>query len=160
MLEEGCFHCQRAVYLKFDLHAPVCLLKYESVIRLSATRASVGKFYPAAPLSVWGLITDTFQWPRWGPTVKSVQCSDRFIRQGSRGQVLTPFGIRLPFVVTEYEHARFWSWEVASLKATGHRLQAIESGGCYLWFDMPLITLPYAVICRMALNHIEGLLPR
>ena len=66
--------------------------------------------------------------------------------------------IRLPFVVTEYEHARFWSWEVASLKATGHRLQAIESGGCYLWFDMPLITLPYAVICRMALNRIEGLL--
>ena len=30
---------------------------------------------------------------------------------------------------------------------------------CFLWFDMPLITLPYAVICRMALNRIEGMLP-
>ena len=30
---------------------------------------------------------------------------------------------------------------------------------CYLWFDMPLITLPCAAICRLALNRIEGMLP-
>lgn len=119
---------------------------------------SVGKFYPASPLLVWNLITDTTQWPRWGPTVKRVQFPERFIRKDSSGQMLTAFGIWLPFDIDEYEHACFWSWKVAAIKATGHRIQAIETGGCYLWFEVPMIAAPYALVCQMALGRIENLL--
>ena len=130
----------------------------ESMIKISANRVSVGKFYHASPQLVWDLITDTTRWPQWGPTVKRVQFAERFIRKGSTGRVLTTFGIWLPFVVYEYEHAYFWRWKVANIKATGHRIQANETGGCYLWFDVPMITAPYILVCQMALGRIENLL--
>jgi hypothetical protein len=72
--------------------------------------------------------------------------------------VLTAFGIWLPFVIEEYEHARFWSWKVAYISATGHRVQASETGGCYLWFEVPALAAPYAVVCQIALGRIENLL--
>lgn len=128
------------------------------MIKISATQMNVGKYYPALPRSVWDLITDTVKWPHWGPTVKRVQCSERFIREGSAGWVLTAVGIWLPFVITEYEHAGFWSWNVASVKATGHRIQAANNGGCYLWFEVPIIAAPYTLVCHMALNRIKELL--
>jgi hypothetical protein len=128
------------------------------MIKISANRVSVGKFYPASPLLVWDLITDTTQWPRWGPTVKRVQFPERFIRKGSSGQVITAFGIWLPFVIDEYEHACFWSWKVAAIKATGHRIQTTETGNCCLWFEVPIIAAPYTLICQMALGRIENLL--
>ena len=128
------------------------------MIKISANRLSVGKFYHASPLLVWELITDTAQWPRWGPTVKRVRFPERFIYKDSRGHVLTVFGIWLPFVVVEYEDASFWSWKVSSVKATGHRIQAIETGGCFLWFEMPMIASPYALVCKLALGRIEKLL--
>ena len=128
------------------------------MIKISATQVSVGKFYLALPLIVWDLITDTVKWPQWGPTVKRVQCPERFIRKGTQGQVLTAFGIWLPFVITEYEHASFWSWNVASVKATGHRIQAARTGGCYLWFELPIIAAPYTLVCQIALGRIKNLL--
>lgn len=139
---------------------PLQILNYrKAVIKLSAYRVSVGKFYRVSPVTVWDLITDTAKWPQWGPTVKKTKCSDRFIRKGSQGLVLTPLGIWLPFVITEYEDGRFWTWKVASIRATGHRVQAEQAGGCYLWFDMPMIAWPYIAICQMALNRIEDMLP-
>ena len=92
------------------------------MIQITTSRISIGKFYPVSPLIVWDIITDTSQWPRWGPTVKNVQLSERFIRSGSSGKVLTSLGVWLPFVIDEYEHAAFWSWKVATIKATGHRV--------------------------------------
>ena len=128
------------------------------MIKITTNRISVGKFYPASPLIVWELITDTSQWPRWGPTVKRVHFPERFIRKGSSGRVLTAFGIWLPFVIDEYEHASYWSWKVATIKASGHRVQASEYGGSNLWFDVPMIAAPYAAVCQMALGRIENLL--
>jgi hypothetical protein len=128
------------------------------MIKITKSRISVGKFYPVSPLIVWDLITDTSQWPRWGPTVKNVQLSERYIRIGSRGQVLTSLGVWLSFVIDEYEHASFWSWKVADIKATGHRVQVTKTGGSNLWFEMPMIAAPYAVVCQMALGGIENLL--
>jgi len=125
---------------------------------ISATRINVGKFYHASPLIVWNLITDTDQWPLWGPTVKRVQLPERFIRQGSLGRVLTAIGIWLPFVIVKFEHGCFWSWKVASINATGHRIQPVETGGCILWFEVPIIAAPYILICQMALNRIQDLL--
>lgn len=128
------------------------------MIKISASQVSVGKCYLALPLIVWDLITDTVKWPQWGPTVKRVQCPERFICKGTQGQMLTAFGIWLPFVITEYEHASFWSWNVASVKATGHRIQAAKTGGCYLWFEVPIIAAPYTLVCQMALGRIKNLL--
>jgi hypothetical protein len=128
------------------------------MLKISSTRISVGKLYHSSPPLVWELITDTAQWPRWGPTIKRVRFPERFIRKGSSGQVLTALGIWLPFAIDEYEHASFWSWKVAAIKATGHRLQASETGGCYLWFEVPMVAAPYALVCQMALWRIENLL--
>jgi len=128
------------------------------MIKITANRVSVGRFYRASPLRVWDLITDTTQWPRWGPTVKRVRFPDRYIRKGSSGQVLTAFGVWLPFNIDEYEHAGFWSWKVAAIKATGHRVQASETGGCSLWFEVPMVAAPYAMVCQMALGRIKRLL--
>jgi hypothetical protein len=114
----------------------------------------------ASPHVVWDLITDTTKWVRWGPTVRAVRSSERYIRQGSEGQVLTAVGIWLPFFITEYKHECFWSWKVASIRATGHRLQPTDTGGGILWFEVPMIAAPYLVICQIALKRIAEILPR
>ena len=127
------------------------------MIKISSTRISVGKFYHASPLVVWNLITDTAKWPLWGPTVKGVQLPERFIRNGSKGRVLTVFSIWVPFVIVKFEDGCFWSWKVASISATGHRIQPAD-GGCNLWFDIPIIAAPYFIVCQVALNRIQNLL--
>ena len=91
------------------------------MLKISNQHISVGRAYTASPHFLWDLITDTRQWPRWGPTVKAVRTSRRYIGKASEGQVLTPLGIWLPFSVTDYEHECFWNWKVASVRATGHR---------------------------------------
>ena len=127
------------------------------MIKITANRVSIGKLYPASPSIVWKLITDTTQWPRWGPTVKQVRLSERFIRNGSSGQVLTALGIWLPFVIVEFEQGVFWRWKVASIYATGHRIQ-LTDGGCRLWFEVPILAAPYILICQVALKRIQNLL--
>jgi hypothetical protein len=107
---------------------------------------------------VWDIITDTDKWPQWGPTVKQVRFPERFIRKGAKGKVLTSINIWLPFEIVDYEHARLWTWKVASVNATGHRIQAVDARSCDLWFDVPLMAAPYTLICRMALARIEKLL--
>ncbi len=124
------------------------------MLKISTGLISVGKAYGASPHIIWDLITDTSQWPRWGPTVKAVRTPERYIGKGSEGQVLTPLGIWLPFVVTDYKHEHFWDWKVASIRATGHRLQSANADGAILWFEVPLIAFPYIAICRMALSRI------
>ena len=127
------------------------------VLKITKTHINVGKELHASPDKIWGLITDTTKWPQWGPTVKSVRSSERFIRKGSKGQVLTSVGLWLPFVITEYEHKSFWSWKVASVRATGHRLRPTHSGGCYLWFEVPIFAAPYLLVCQMALNRVKSI---
>jgi len=53
---------------------------------------------------------------------------------------------------------KFWSWKVAAIKATGHRIQTTETGKCCLWFEVPIIAAPYTLICQMALGRIANLL--
>ena len=127
------------------------------MIRIAPTTVCVGKFYHRAPELIWDLVTDTLKWPLWGPTVQSARCSERYIRSGSKGHILTPFGIRLPFIVTEYEHVSFWSWRVGSIKATGHRIEGLNTCACNLWFEIPLVAAPYVLICRKALENINKL---
>jgi hypothetical protein len=126
------------------------------MLEISKRHLSVGKIYSTSPHAIWDVITDTTQWPRWGPTVNAVRYPGRYIGKNSSGRVLTVIGLWLPFVVTEFEPGRFWSWKVASIKATGHRLEMSTTGKPVLWFEVPTIAFPYLAICQIALNRIAG----
>ena len=117
-----------------------------------------GKMIHAPAPRVWRLITDTHSWPRWGPTVRAVECSQRFIHAGSTGRVRTPFGIWLPFVVEVFEPERYWDWRVGGIAATGHRVEPRGSHQSVLSFSVPDWALGYGIVCRLALARIERLL--
>ena len=112
------------------------------MVKISGAHINVGKMFLASPHTIWDLITDTTQWPRWGPTVNAVRNSERHIRKESRGHVLTVVGYWLPYEITDYRHENYWSWKVASISATGHRIQPTDTGGCCLWFEVPVIAAP------------------
>lgn len=107
---------------------------------------------------VWDLITDTSRWHVWGPSVTAVESEERYIRRGSRGRVKIPFGIWIPFVVTDYEEKRYWSWSIWSIRATGHRIEPYDCNKCTLIFEVPFFAAPYLVICWIAIKRIENLL--
>jgi hypothetical protein len=108
--------------------------------------------------AAWDLLTDTTRWPLWGPTTRDVVCTERWTREGSSGQVLTPAGGWVPFIVTGYEHAHFWSWRVAGIRATGQRLIAHDGGSCRIVFKLPYLWFPYALVCRRAVRNLARLL--
>ncbi len=112
-----------------------------------------------APVSeVWRLITDTHAWPRWGPTVRAVDCADRYIRAGSIGRVLTPIGLWLPFTVERFEPQRYWDWRVGGISATDHSVTPLGPERCELAFGVPVWAAGYGFVCRAALKRIERLL--
>ncbi len=107
---------------------------------------------------VWRLITDTHAWPQWGPTVREVDCRDRYIQAGSTGRVRTPFGIWLPFAVERFEPQSYWDWRVGGVAATGHWVKPLGRQRCELAFSVPFWAIGYGVVCRAALKRIERML--
>lgn len=106
---------------------------------------------------VWRIITDTEIWPEWGPSVRNVRCSDRFINSGSRGYVQTAFGFWVPFEISGYIYNERWTWRIYHMQATGHRIKRISNDQCRLIFDMPLFMAPYWFICAFAVRRIRHL---
>jgi carbon monoxide dehydrogenase subunit G len=104
---------------------------------------------------VWGLLCDTERWTDWGPSVRSVDCPVRYVEVGTTGRVRTPLGW-VPFEVTSGGDYR-WSWDVAGVPATGHRVEASAEGGCEVSFEVPPLAAPYTVVCERALKRIEVL---
>jgi len=119
---------------------------------------SVSRHYPVSPQTAWHVLTDTSLWPVWGPTVRDVRCSERFIRKGSKGRVLTPIGLWVPFLITEYDALRFWGWKVGGIRATGHRLIACDEHSCRIVFEVPCWWFPYVIVCRKAAAKMAELL--
>jgi len=107
---------------------------------------------------VWRLITDTQTWHRWGPSVRAVDCDDRFIRSGSSGRIRTPVGVWVPFVVESFEPESYWDWRVAGVPATGHRVEPVGPNRCRLTFTVPVWAFGYGLVCRLALMRIDRLL--
>ena len=107
---------------------------------------------------VWRLITDTQTWHRWGPSVRAVDCDDRFIRSGSSGRIRTPVGVWVPFVVGTFEPESYWDWRVAGVAATGHRVETVGPNRCRLTFTVPAWAFGYGLVCRLALMRIDRLL--
>lgn len=106
--------------------------------------------------AAWDVLIDTRRWPEWGPSIRRVECTDERIRTGSTGRVWTVGGLELPFEITTCEDRR-WSWEVAGVSATGHRVEPLDRG-CRVVFELPLLAAGYAPVCLAALSRIAGLL--
>jgi uncharacterized protein YndB with AHSA1/START domain len=118
-------------------------------------RLLVTRRIDAHPDRVWDLFVDTRAWPAWGPSITAVECSDRRIRAGTTGRVRTVGGLWIPFVVTSCADYR-WTWRVAGVPATGHRVDPVDDR-CRAAFELPLLAAPYAVVCRRALQKLDAL---
>ena len=127
---------------------------------------SVSRRVAASVEDVWSLLTDTRKWPDWGPSVAGVTpaaaagpAGTGGLRLGSRGRVRTVLGTSLPYTVTAFEPPRFWSWSVAGIPATGHRVVP-DPGGCVVTFTVPWWAPFYLPVCALALRRIERLAAR
>ncbi|WP_136806558.1 SRPBCC family protein [Desulfosediminicola flagellatus] len=127
------------------------------MISLTDSRFSVCKTINRPPEIVWNIITDTHHWPKWGPSVVDVDCTDRHIRSASHGRVKTAFRIWLPFTITTFIDMKSWSWHIGPFKATGHRISRIDEHSCTLCFDMAWWAVAYIPICWIALRKIDAL---
>ncbi|MFB6296770.1 MAG: SRPBCC family protein [Halobacteriales archaeon] len=120
-------------------------------------RIEVSRELPVPADRAWSLLVDTERWPAWGPSVRAVDCSDREIKTGSTGHVETPVGIRVPFEITACEPYR-WTWRVARIPATGHRVEELGPEHCRVVFEIPLLAWAYVPVCCRALSRIEAAL--
>lgn len=122
---------------------------------------AVSRRVAASPDVVWSLLTDIRQWPEWGPSVRAVEpapagSASTALGLGSRGKVRTVLGAALPYTVTAFEAGRSWSWSVAGIPATGHRVTP-QDGGSLITFTVPWWAAAYLPVCALALRRIERL---
>ena len=107
--------------------------------------------------TVWRWLTDTQLWPQWGPSVRAVEYPTRFIGPNGEGRVQATAGFWLPFQITHWEQGRAWSWRVAGVRATGHRVRPVTHDSCELTFTVPAWAPFYHPVCTIAIRRISGL---
>ena len=123
--------------------------------------ASVDRFIAAPPGQAWDLLVDVTAWPQWGPSVRRAILRDGAtgLSLGARGDVWTAVGVRMPFVITEFEPGHRWSWRVSGVPATRHQVTA-SPGGCRVRFEVPWWATAYLPVCAVALSRIGSALER
>lgn len=119
-------------------------------------RLVVSRVVEAPAEDVWDLLTDTERWPEWGPSVSAVTATDRYIQTGTTGEVRTPIGVSVPFEITHSEPYR-WTWTVARIPATGHRVDRLADDRCDVAFELSPLAAGYVPVCRRALDRIAGI---
>jgi len=109
----------------------------------------------AAPSEVvWGLFVDLDAWPQWGPSLQRAELAQAGpLQLGSRGKVWTPFGLALPFEITEFDEGRSWAWRVAGTGATRHGVDP-DGDGSRAWMSAPVWATAYLPVCAIALQRI------
>ncbi|WP_440989682.1 SRPBCC family protein [Haloarchaeobius baliensis] len=105
----------------------------------------------------WELLTDTWRWSEWGPTVHDVDAPTRFIAEGSHGSVNVLGAVWVPYEITSCGDGR-WTWDVARIPATGHRVEPVAEERCRVVFEIPPLAAGYVPVCRRALKKIEAIL--
>lgn len=106
---------------------------------------------------LWTLLTDPDHWPAWGPSVRSAEIDGPRLEAGTTGTVTTAIGIDLPFEITSFEPGVQWSWKVAGVPATDHRVEALAPARCRVGFGVPAWAAPYLAVCRLALRRLDAL---
>ena len=106
----------------------------------------------------WALLVDVERWAEWGPSVAAAGLDGERFEAGATGWVKTAVGVRLPFVITAVDDGKQWSWKVAGIPATDHRVRPLDNGRCSVGFGIPPLAAPYALVCRRALAAIEQIL--
>ncbi len=119
---------------------------------MSALRSSLDIASP--PDVVWERISSFEHWPSWGVTITAVEPSTGRVQPGSTGRVKTIAGFWLPFEITEVVAGASWSWTVAGVGATGHRVEPTAEG-CRATFTAPIWAPFYLPVLRTALCLIE-----
>jgi hypothetical protein len=117
----------------------------------------VSRVVEAPAAHVWRVLIDTTTWTSWGPSVSEVRHQGRFLGPGSHGQVRPPVGPWLDFDVTRFEEGHLWSWSLAGVPATAHRVESIDARRCRVGIDVPLLVAPYVVVGAVALQRIDRL---
>jgi hypothetical protein len=118
-------------------------------------RFVVERVVPADADTVWAVLTDTERWPAWGLSVSAVRSPDRYVHAGATGTVQVLGGPWIPYEIetcTEYR----WTWRVARIPATGHRVESVADG-TRVCFEVPLLALGYVPVCWHALARIAVL---
>jgi hypothetical protein len=110
---------------------------------------------PAA--AVWALLTNVERWPEWGPAVRRAELTDGDFDAGAVGFVTTTPGVRLPFEITAFEPGVGWTWNVAGVPATDHRVEPLGADRCRAGFGVPLVAAPYLAVCVVALRRLESI---
>lgn len=119
-------------------------------------RLEVSSVVDAPPGAAWEVLTDTNYWPLWGPSVRAVRSPARHVAAGTRGRVQTALGVWLPFEITACADRR-WTWRVAGVPATGHRVEPLGEARARVVFEVPLWAAPYILVCWLALRRIAAL---
>jgi len=127
-------------------------------ISLRLPTAYVDRHIDAPPATVWRLLVDIREWSGWGPSVRGavLDGGGSQLHAGARGTVLTVVGLRMPFIVTEFDPGRRWTWTVAGVPATGHQVDETASG-CLVRFEVPWWAMAYLPVCAAALGRIDRL---
>ncbi len=127
------------------------------MLEIASPYAKVSRRISAPAGDVWRVLTDTRLWPSWGPSVRNVECTERYVNAGSTGRVRLISAIWVKFVVTDFVQGRYWSWRVLGIQATGHWVEPLGDSRCRAGFEIPLFAAPYTVICWVALKRISKL---
>lgn len=125
-------------------------------VTLRGRRIFVSREVDAPAAEVWTLISEFRHWSRWGPTVRDVTSQASEVGAGVTGQVLTPLGFRLPFVITDVEPGRSWDWKVAGKQATGHTVTQLEGGRSMATFSVYWLLAPYAAVLCWGLRRLAA----
>jgi len=120
---------------------------------------SVHRVIAAPPQAAWELLVDLDAWPRWGPSIKGAELDHpyRELAPHATGTVHTSLGVKLPFVITDFDPGRYWAWKVAGIPATGHRVEPVDDGA-RVTMEVPWWAAAYVTVCALALRRIEKLL--
>lgn len=122
-------------------------------------RLEVSQVVSAPAADAWALLGDTHRWDEWSPTITGVEATDRRLEAGTAGSLRTVGGLRLPFRITEYDPERLrWTWNVARLSASGHRVDDLADDRCRIAFELSPLALGYVPVCLHALESLAAIL--
>jgi hypothetical protein len=130
------------------------------LLRVAFPYIEVGLVVRAASDAAWKILVDTSRWVEWGPSIRAVECSERFLKAFSSGRVRTVLGFSVPFAVTRFEPGKCWSWRVFGISATTHTVESLGANHSRLLFGVPILAFPYLLVCLVAIRRLVALIER